>query len=165
MSLFVNAPQEEAFRSLMDYFTSRRMRILTSNSPSYIRTEFGSWVSMSFGSAKGEVEVNITKRDSGSYVNLTFSFLKEYLSDLIGAIIGALIIYVVVWAILSGYLSGYPSEIVEKVQSLINMLILGGMVLMFGVIMGLSGYNTSRTRKRFIEEFNMFIQSLASKKD
>jgi len=137
------------------------MRILTSNSPSYIRTEFGSWVSMSLGSAKGEVEVNITKRDSGSYVNLTFSFLKEYILALIAAIIGALIMYVVVWAILSGY----PSEIVEIVQSSINMLILGGIILMFGVVMGLSGYNTSRTRKRFIEEFNMFMQSLASKKD
>jgi len=26
MSLFVNAPQEEAFRSMMDYFTGRRMK-------------------------------------------------------------------------------------------------------------------------------------------
>ena len=161
MSLFVNASQEEAFRSLMDYFTGRRMRILTSNLPSYIRAEFGSWVSMSYGNAKGEVEVNITKRDSGSYVNLNFSFLKEYLSDLIGAIIGALIMYVIVWAMLSVY----PSVVVEIVQSYVNMLLLGVTLTLFGIVMAISGYNTSRTRKRFVEEFNMFMQSLASKTD
>jgi hypothetical protein len=36
---------------------------------------------------------------------------------------------------------------------------------MFVVAIGLVGYSTSITRRRFIEEVNMFIQSLPSKKE
>ena len=66
MSLFVNVSEEEAFRLMMNYFTSKHMKIVTSDSPSYIRAEFGSWTSMSLGNAKGEVEVEITARNGGS---------------------------------------------------------------------------------------------------
>ena len=81
----------------MDYFTSKHMKILTSNSPSYIRAEFGSWTSMSLDNAKGEVEAEIKERNDGSYSNLNFSFFKECLFALIIAISGTLLVCVVMW--------------------------------------------------------------------
>jgi hypothetical protein len=67
------------------------MKILSSNSPSYIRAEFGSWTSMSLDNAKGEVEAEIKERNGGCYSNLNFSFFKEYLFALIIAISGTLL--------------------------------------------------------------------------
>jgi len=147
----------------MDYFSGRRMRILTSNPPSYIRVECGSWVSFSFqGNAKGEIEVNVTKRNSGSYINFNFNFFKEYMGDFLLAIIGALFVYVFLQWILS---SLYPSDFVRSFQGAFSLILLGGIVLLFALVMGLAGYATSLTRRRFIEEFNMFAQSLSTKKE
>lgn len=160
MSFFLNASQEEAFSCVMDYFTGRHMKILTSNSPSYIRARFGPWFSMSFGNAQGEVEANITKRNGGSYVNLNLNFLIEYFGNLIFAIIGAAIIFVFMeWLATTNPL--------EKTDfpSVAPWLALGLSVISFCLVMAVVGYNVSLTRRRFIEEFNMFMQSLASKKD
>lgn len=156
----MNSSQEETFRSLMDYFAGRRMRILTSNPPSYIRVEFGSWVSMSFqGSAKGEAEITITKRNGGSYVNFNFNFSKEYLFDFIGAVIGALLVYVLThWMI-----SSFPSDFIRLVQGAFNMVVFGGMILLIALVMMVAGYSTSLTKRKFIEEFNIFAQSLTTK--
>ena len=172
MSLFVNASQEEAFRSLMDYFTGRRMRILTSNPPSYIRVQFGSWFSLGLGKAQGEVEVNVVKRNGGSYANLNFAFFKEYLHSMIVGVIGTLIILVFDWWFMNTFAPQYASslppalrdEYLSMVSSTYTILVLIAL-LCFCVIMVLSGYNASLTRRRFIEEFNMFMQSLASKTD
>ena len=46
LSFFVDAPQEEAFQLVMDYFNGRSMKIVASNSPSYVGAEFGSWVAL-----------------------------------------------------------------------------------------------------------------------
>jgi hypothetical protein len=47
----------------------------------------------------------------------------------------------------------------------VSLITVGLSVAMFVVAVGLVGYSTSLTRRRFIEEFNMFVQSLPSKKD
>lgn len=165
MSLFVNVSEEEAFRLMMDYFTSKHMKIVTSNSPSYIRAEFGSWTSMSLDNAKGEVEVEITARNGGSYTNLNFSFFKEYLSALIIAILGTLFLCVVMWWRATRDVSRINPADVGNFLFKVSLITVGLSAVMFVVAIGLVGYSTSITRRRFIEEFNMFIQSLPSKKE
>lgn len=159
MSWFVNASQEESFRLLMDYFTGRHMKILTSNPPSYIKAESGSWTTISPGNAKGDVEADIRRRDGESYVILNLNFLKEYLMALIAAIIGALFIYGVMWWLV----------IVNPLQRVIdplewNFLAIIVVLLYLALAIGYLGYNTLLTRRRFMEEFNMFAQSLSAKK-
>ena len=165
MSLFVNVPEEEAFRLMMDYFTSKHMKIVTSNSPSYIRAEFGSWTSMSLDNANGEVEVEITGRNGGSYSNLNFSFFKEYLFALIIAIFGTLFLCaVMLWRATRDMSRINPADVGNSLLK-INLITVGLSAIMFAIVIGLVGYSTSLTRKRFIEEFNMSMQSLPSKKD
>lgn len=153
MSFFVNASQEEAFGLVMDYLEGRRMKILTSNPPSYIRARIGTWAS-SFASSPGEVEFNITKRNGGSYVNLNFNFLTAYLGGLLVAIIGALIIFI--------FTIRLPTT--NPLKVIAPWFALGFSGIVFFLYMGVIEYDASQTRKRFIEEFNMFIQSLVSKK-
>lgn len=160
MSFFVNAPQEEAFHLVRNYFTGRRMKILTSNSPVYIKARFGPWVSISFGNAQGEVEANVTKRNGGSYVNLNLNFLLEYLGNLLFATIGSIIIFVFIcWLGTTNPLEKPDFAAIAPSFALTLS------VLAFCLVMGMVAYNVSLTRRRFTEEFNMFIQSLASKKD
>jgi flagellar biosynthesis protein FlhB len=165
MSLFVNVSEEEAFRLMMDYFTSKHMKILTSNFPSYIRAEFGSWTSMSLNNAKGQVEAEITEGNGGSYSNLNFSFFKEYLSALIIAIFGTLLLCVVMWWRATRDMSRINRTDMGNFLFKVNLITFGLSAIMFAVVIGLVGYSTSLTRRRFIEEFNMFMQSLPSKKD
>ena len=77
MSLFVNVPEEEAFRLMMDYFTSKQMKILASTSPSYIRAEFGSLTSISLNNAKGEVEAEIVEKMAEVTAILILASLKN----------------------------------------------------------------------------------------
>ena len=165
MSLFVNVPEQEAFLLITDYFASKRMKIVTSNSPSYIRAEFGSWTSMSLDNAKGEVEVEITARNGGSYTNLNFSFFKEYMSTLIIAIFGTLILCVIMWWRATRDVSRINPADVGNFLFKVSLITVGLSAVMFVVAIGLVVYSTSLTRRRFIEEFNTFIQSLPSKKD
>jgi len=165
MSLFVNVSEEEAFRLMMDYFTSKRMKILTSSSPSYIRAEFGSWTSISPDNAKGEVEAEIMERNSGSYTNFNFSFFKEYLFALIIAISGTLLLCVVMWWRATRDMSRINPADMGNFLFKVNLITAGLSAVMFVVAIGLVVYSTSITRRRFVEEFNMFMQSLPSKKD
>jgi len=145
---------------MLDYFAGRRMKIVASNSPSFIRARFGSWVSMSLGDAQGEVEANVIKRNGGSYVNLNLNFLLEYLGSLIGAIIGATIIFAFVWW-------RATTNPLNKPDALAVALWFGLVLSMLAscLIMVVAEYHVSLSRRRFIEEFNMFIQSLTSKRD
>ena len=165
MSLFVNVSEEEAFRLMMDYFTSKHMKIVTSNSPCYIRAEFGSWTSMSLNNAKGEVEAEIKERNGGSCTNLNFSFFKEYLFALIIAISVTLFLCVVMLWRATRDTSRINSADVGSFLFKVSLITVGLSAVMFVVAIGLVGYSTSITRRRFIEEFNMFMQSLPSKKD
>lgn len=165
MSLFVNTSEEEAFRLLMGYFTSKHMKIIASNSPSYIRAEFGSWTSMSLDNANGEVEAEIREKNGGSYAHLDFSFLKEYLFALIVAIFGTLFLCVAMWWRATRDLPRVNPAEVGNFLLKTNLITFGLSAVMFAVVIGFVGYSISLTRKRFIEEFNVFVQSLSSKKD
>jgi hypothetical protein len=165
MSLFVNVSEEEAFRLLVDYFTSKHMKIIASNSPSYIRAEFGSWTSMSLDNANGEVEAEIKERNGGSYTNLNFSFFKEYLFALMIAIFGTLFLCVVMWWRATRDMSRINPADIGNFLFKVNLITAGLSAVMFVVAIGLVVYSTSITRRKFIEEFNTFMQSLPSKKD
>ena len=164
MSLFVNVSEEEAFRLMMDYFTSKQMKILTSNSPSYIRAEFGSLTSISLNNAKGEVEAEIVEKNGGSYSNLNFSFIKEYLYALIIAIFGTLLLFVVMWLRATRELPQINPADVDNFIFKVNLITFGLSAIMFAVAVVFVAYSTSLTRRRFIEEFNMFMQLLPSQK-
>lgn len=131
------------------------MKILTSNPPSYIRAEYGSWTSVSSGNAKGEVEANISKRNGGSYVILNLNFLKEYLMALIAAIIGALFIYGVMWWLV---IVNPLQRTIDPVEWNFHAIIV--VLLYLALSIGYLGYNTLLTRRRLMDEFNMFAQSL-----
>lgn len=155
MSWFLSASQEETFRLLMDYFGVRHMKILTSNPPSYIRAESGSWASVSPGNAKGDVEADIRKRNGGSYVILNVNFFKEYRMALIAAIIGALFIYGVMWWLV---IENPLQRTINPVEW--NFHAITVVLLYLALSIGYLGYNTLLTRRRFMDEFNMFAQSL-----
>jgi hypothetical protein len=165
MSLPVNVSEEEAFHLLMDYFTSKHMKIIASNSPSYIRAQFGSWTSLSLDNANGEVEVGIMERNGGSHINLDFSFFKEYLLAWIVAFFGTLFLCVVMWWRVTSDLPRINPAEVGSFLLKINLITFGLSAVMFAIAVGLVGYSTSFTRKRLIEEFNTFAQSLPYKKD
>ncbi len=155
MSWFVGSYQEETFRLLMDYFAGRHMKILTSNSPSHIKAESGSWTSVSPGNARGDVEADIRKRDGGSYVTLSLNFLKEYLMALVAAVIGALFIYGVMWWLV---IVNPLQRAIDPLEWNFHAIIV--VLLYLALSLGYLGYNTLLTRRRFMEEFNMFAQSL-----
>jgi hypothetical protein len=54
---------------------------------------------------------------------------------------------------------------VENFLFKVSLITVGLSAVMFVVAIGLVVYSTSITRRRFVEEFNMFIQSLPSKGD
>jgi len=148
LSFFVNAPQEEAFQLMTDFFNGRGMRILTSNLPSYVKAEFGSWTSISLDNAKGEVKVDLAKANRGSYANLHFSFSSEYLMGSAVTMFFAAATYIIY-------------VILEIPIRFALIVILVEVIFVVGTI----GYSVSLTRRRFIEELNMFLQSLAPKRE
>lgn len=148
MSFFVNVPQEEAYRLTADYFKGRGLKIAASKSPSYVKAEFGSWTSISLDNAKGEVKVDLTKANRGSYANLHFSFSSEYLMGFAVTLFFAAATYII-YAIIE-----IPIGFALIVMSI-------EVIFVIGII----GFSVSLTRKKFIEEFNMFLQSLAPKRE
>lgn len=155
----MNSSQDETFRSLVDYFTGRRIRILTSIEPSYIRVGIGSSASLSLGNAKGDVAVYIGKRDGGSSINFNFDFSKDYSVSLIVAIFGALIVY----TLLTWVASNMIREVGSVAWPYIFPFLLFLAVLTFAIIIVMESYSVSLTRRRFVEELNMFAQSLSAK--
>lgn len=164
MSLFMDSSQEDTFRTMMDYFTGRRDKILVSLKPSLVRAETGSWFSLSRGTAKGEVQTTITKRKSRSYVNFNFDFTKEYVAGFIVAIIGAIACSLLISYVARIMFSGYPSWNAGNTWFAVNLISIGSMILIVTVGMALEASGVSLTKRRFIEEFNMFAQSLQTKK-
>ena len=160
----MNSSQEDTFRSLMDYFTGRRDKILVSTPPSLVRVEVGAYWSWSRGHAKGEAEATITKRNGGSYVNFNFDFTKEYVSGFVVAVIGAVACYFLVSYVARIMLLDYQSWNTGSIWSAVNLVAIGGMFMIIAVVMALEGSSVSITKKRFIDEFNMFAQSLPTKK-
>lgn len=156
LSLFINATQEETFRLVTDYVEGRNMKILASNSPSYVRARFGSWTSVSLDNAVGVIETKISKKNGGSYLFLHFGFRGEYLGVLVATMVLAVIQSIFAWA----------QALAQRGDFLLGMMWNTLIVSVFFAVAGtIVAYSTSKTRRRIIEDFNIFMQSLASKKD
>ncbi len=164
MSLFLDAPESEAFRSVKDYFTGRHFRILASNPPSHIQAEIGSWTSVSFGNSKGKVEANLVKRNGGTYVNLDFSFRKEYLAGIAAFVIGTVLIYGTMLLVGNSTTVGLTPSARSEYLLLANYIVLGLIFIYLVITFGIIEYSARKTRRTFIEEFNIFTQSLVSKR-
>jgi small-conductance mechanosensitive channel len=165
MGLSISASEQEAFLLITDYFASKHMKIVTANPPSRIRAEFGSWTSLSLDNAKGEVEVEITKSNSGSCTNLAFRFRKEHLVAWIIAIFATVILCVIMWWRANSDISQINPANTSNFILRVSLITFGLSAVIFVAAIGLVLYSTSATRKRLIEEFSLFIQSLHSEKD
>ena len=163
MSLFMDSSQEETFQTIMDYFIGRQYKILVSNSPSLIRAEIGSYMAMSTstGTAKGDAETTIVKRNEGSYVNFNLNFTKEYIAGFLAAIVAGLIVYGVAFWIVSSVFSSSPFW--SSASSVYNSLLIGGSSFAFILVMLVEGYYVSKTKTKFIAEFDRFAKSLPHK--
>jgi hypothetical protein len=164
MSLFANIPRQETFRLVTDWLASKRMKILIATHPSYIKAEFGSWTSISFDNAKGEVEAEITERDGGTHVDLNFSFFKEYLSALLIAVFATLALCVIMWFRVSADMPQVSPDNVGSVILRTSLITVGLSAVMFAVAIGIVGYSTALTKRKLIEQFNAFAQSLPFQK-
>ncbi len=164
MSLFINSSQEDTFRSLMDFFNGRRSRVLVSNQPYRIRVEIGSYWALTLDSAKGEVEASITKRDGGSYINLNFNFMKEYLLGLVGSFIGAVALVVLGYTIGNAMITDMSQSVAAGAWSSIYGVIVFGILMTFVVVMATESGSAFVTKRKFINELDMFVQSLQTKK-
>ncbi len=162
MSWYTNSSQQETYQTVKDYLAGRRYKILVSNSPSYVRAAFGSYLAMSLSTvtAKGEIEASIMKSNDGSYVDFNFDFTKGYLAGFISAILGALVCYAGAYWGNTFNLSNVPSWAIGDASRTFNAIMIGVMFFVFVILMSLEGYYVSRTRRRFIQEFNMFAHSL-----
>lgn len=147
MSFFLKASQEEAFQLVKNHFTERHMKITTSTSPSYVEVDFGSLFSLSLDNAKGKVKLNIVKSNGGAHVNLNFDFSLDYLAILTVTTIGLLMIYIY-----------YTILEIPVAYTLLIMLFI---VAFAG---GIVQYSVRLTKRKTIEAFNMFVQSLDSKR-
>jgi len=165
MSFFIDASEQEAFDLIVDYFRVRRMKILDSSSPSYIRAEFGSWTSISPDNARGEVEVEIKGKNGGSYANLSLRFLKEFVAALIIAVFGTLLLCILMWWRVMRDSARIDPADMGNFLFRVNLVTFGLSAILFAVTVGLVAYSTSVTRQRFVRELSAFVQSLAAKSD
>jgi hypothetical protein len=140
------------------------MKILIARPPSYVKAEFGSWTSISFDNAKGEVEAEITERDDGTYVNVNFSFFKEYLSALLIAVFATLALCVIMWFRASVDIPQVSPANAEDAILRISLLTVGLSAATFVVAIGIVGYSTALTKRKLIDQFNAFVQSLSFQK-
>jgi hypothetical protein len=162
----MNNTQEESFQILTDYFNGRRYKILYANSPAIVRAEFGGYMALSIstGTAKGEVEASITKANNGSYANLHFNFMKEYMIGLIGAILCALVTYGIGYWSANASISKLPAYALSDAWGTFNAVMIPVAFLAFVFVMLLEGYYVSKTKKKFVAEFENFAKSLPNTK-
>jgi len=152
MSSFMS--QEEMFRSLMDYFAGRPVKILACNKPSYVKVEIGPCFSQNWPSYI-RVEATVAKRNGGSHVHFNFDSSKEYAAGSVFAILMPLLCYgVLSWV--------FNSMILELSYWTIRAFPILVAVFIFFVTLAFESYNVSLTKKRFAGEFSMFAQSLSA---
>jgi hypothetical protein len=164
MKMFLDATPEEAFRLITNYFVARRVKALASDEASYFRAEIGSWFSFADeGNAKGDVEVKLTKENTGSFVNFDFDFTKEYALGFVAAISGALSCYVIGSWLLHSLKSWTLLGSAKLWAPLLNLMVAFLAVTVVVSIMALEGYTVFRTKQRFMEELTTFILASAKK--
>lgn len=140
---------DEAFGLLLDYLKRRGVIVVGSDSPSSIRGVFGSWTQMVLDNAKGVVKVTIDEQEKGGgcSVGLGLSFLSEFF---------VAFVLTVAIAAFTFLIYGMPGFSLTWAVSMI--------VIEVVIIWGIVGYSTWLTRRKFMEEFNTFMQSHSAKK-
>jgi hypothetical protein len=162
--IFLNANQKEAFRSITDYFATRRTKTLARKDSSCFRAEIGSWFSfVDEGNAKGEVEVKVINVENGSYVHVDFDFMKEYSLGFLAAILGAGSCYFIGSWLLYGLTILKMVTATELWTVAANLLAGVLAVALFTSLIVLESLSISRTKKRFIDEFAVFVRLSAVK--
>jgi len=112
------------------------------------------------------VKVEIVKKNGGSYINLHFGFLKTYLLSLVAAVVGAVVLFEVLTTVSNARVSRVFDSLARADYLAKTGIVAWALAFMvFLITLAVAGYETSATRRRFIEEFNMFIRSLSSKSD
>jgi len=155
MSLHVDSSQEEAFRLVADYLTKRRMKIVASVPPSYVKAECGSWSFLSELAPypKGKIEANIQGRDTGSDVSFIFDFSDEYLRIILEALLTTALIWIfflVCYSALNLWGIALPfSEGIAR-TTLITATLVAFEIAVYALRLSL-------TRKNLIKSFNRFI--------
>lgn len=160
----MDSPQEDTFRSLMDFFKGRRYGILASDQPNLIRADIGSYWSWSRENARGQVETLITERDGGSYINLHFNFVKEYLTGLAASSVGAIVLVMLGFIIGNNNVGSLSPSSSAGYWLFVYGAVAFGIILIFMATMGIEGSHVSITKKRVIDEINMFVQSLQARR-
>ena len=148
MSWHLDSSAEEAFRLLMDYLKQKGVVVVRSDSPSYIRGVFGSWSQLVLDNAKGVVKVTVDEEeDGGCSVGLGLSFLSEFFVALVLTIVVGVLTYFVYGRLDFSSMWTWVVILVEVV-----------------VIWGIVGFSVPLTRRKFMKEFGVFMQSLSAKK-
>lgn len=146
----MNATEEETFNLITDYLKGRHMKIVESEANAHIEAEFGSIWSLSPRNEKGIVEIQIVDREKGSLINITLDFSST--------IILAAAVTISTATVLFSFLTH-----ISRMDAYRSALLAFG--LLPALLLGTAAYSFSATRKKILEEFNMFVQSLYSKKD
>jgi len=150
MSFVVNAKEEETFNLVSDYLNGKHMRILKSEANNCIEAEFGSIWSLSPSNEKGIAEIQIVKGNEGSLVNVKLDFSSTVVLALAVTAMTAIILFSFLMNILR--MDVYPSVFVA-------------FGLLPALLLATAAYSFSVTRKGFLEDFRIFMQSVQSKKN
>lgn len=148
MSFVYGIEPEQTFRSLMDYFSGRHVKILSCHEPSVIRVEFGSFASWAAGKKGGKANFTIIKRNGSSFVNVNFDFATTYGLGLIIASIAAIFVFAT-GLIVYGQLA----------YTLVVLVLVA--LLAFVFVMAIIDYSVSGTKEGFLYELNAFLDSLS----
>jgi hypothetical protein len=156
LSLSMNSSREETYQFLTDYFHEKRMKVIASNAPSYVKVRFGSWgfLNTQFD-PKCEAEVNVAERDGGSSVSFSFVFFRRYLGETLAIMFGALLLFFLQQSIA---LSFYPSGFNWLFVGAFNAVLLAEAIVLLDLLAGLSGYTKWQARKGFVDGFSKFAQ-------
>ena len=146
MSWVLDSSPEDAYRLLLDYLKLRGVVIVRSDSSSFIRGVFGSWSQMVLDNAKGVVKVTVADEDGGCSVGLGLSFASEFFAALVLTIVVGLLTY-----------------FIYGMLDLSSMWTLFVILVEAVIIWGIVGYSARLTKRKFMKEFNTFIQSHSAK--
>jgi hypothetical protein len=148
-SFSVNATEEEAFNLVTNYLNGKHMKIVKSEANAHIEAEFGSIWSLSPSNEKGIVEIQLAERKKGSLINITLDFSSTIILAAAVTISTAIILF--------SFLTN-----ISRMDAYRSALLAFG--LLPALLLGTAAYSFSATKKKILEEFNMFVQSLYSKK-
>ena len=146
----MNATEEETFNLVTNYLSERHMKIVKSEANKHVEAEFGSIWSLSPSNERGIIEIQIVEGEKESLINVGFDFSSTIILAAAVTISTAIILF------------SFLKNIIWMDAFFSALLAFG---LLPALLLGTATYSFSATRKGLLEEFNMFVQSLHSKKD